>query len=89
MNTKHEFTAYQVTILVKTQVGDSDPVKEFFDSVPFQYKLQDTLGSLLKEQLKEADINFEEVVITMDTPAAQAKKVEKKSSLMGRFFGGE
>lgn len=89
MDTKHEFTAYQVTILVRTQLGGSNSVKAFFDSVPFQYRMQDTLGSSLKEQLKEADVDFEEVIITMDAPAAKAKKVEKKSSLMGRLFGGE
>ena len=89
MNTQHEFTAYQVTILVKTPLGGGDKAKEFFDSVPFQYTMQDTLGSLLKEQLSASEVDFEEVIITMDAPAAQAKKVEKKSSLLGRLFGGD
>ncbi|MCB9101481.1 MAG: hypothetical protein H6632_18225 [Anaerolineales bacterium] len=89
MNTQHEFMAYQITILVRTHLGGSESVKAFFDSVPFQYKMQDTLGSSLKEQLKAADVEFEEVIITMDAPAAKAKKVEKKNSLMGRLFGGE
>jgi len=89
MDTKYEFSAYQVTILVRTPIGGGDSVRAFFDSVPFQYKMQDTLGSSLKEQLTAADVNFEEVIITMDAPAVKAKKVEKKSSLMGRLFGGE
>lgn len=88
MDTKYEFTAYQVTILVRTQDGGGDTIKAFFDSVPFQYKVQDLLGSSLKAQLKADDIEFEEVIITMDAPVAEAKKVEKKSSLMDRLFGG-
>jgi hypothetical protein len=84
-----EFTALQVVILVRTRPGGSKAVKEFFDSVSFQYQLQDALGNLLKAQLKEAEADYEEVIISLDAPAEKAKKVEKKSSLLGRWFGRE
>ncbi len=84
---KHEFSALQITVLVKTEQGGGTQVKEFFDSVPFQYQLQDAVGNLLKDQLKKGEIDFNEVIITMDDPAQNAKKVRQKSSLMGRLLG--
>ncbi len=84
---QHEFTALQVTVLVRTPTGDGPQVKEFFDSTPFQYQMQDALGSLVKDQLKKGEVKFEEVIITMDAPAEKAKKVRTKSSLMGRLLG--
>jgi hypothetical protein len=74
--------------LVKTRPGSEQQVKTFFDSVPFQYQLQDTVGDLVKVQLKEAELDFDEVIISLDTPAEKAEKVQKKSSLIGRLFGG-
>jgi hypothetical protein len=83
-----EFTALQVVVLVRTRPGGSRPIKTLFDGVSFQYQLQDALGNLLKAQLKEAEVDYEEVIISLDAPAEKAKKVEKKSSFMGRWFGG-
>jgi len=86
---KQEFTALQVTVLVRTRQGGGQPVQEFFDSVPFQYQLQDALGNLLKEQLQSGDVDFNEVIISLDAPSEKAKSVKKKSSFMGRLFGSE
>ena len=85
---QHEFTALQVTVLVRTGQDGSQSVKEFFNAVPFQYQLQDTLGKLMKEQLETAEIGFEEVIISLDSPAERAKKVRSKSSIMERLFRG-
>ncbi len=84
---QHEFTALQVTILVRTQKGSGPQVKAFFDSAPFQYQAQDALGSLVKDQLKKGEVDFEEVIISLDAPAEKAKKVRTKSSIMGRLLG--
>ena len=84
-----EFTALQVMVLVRTHQGGGQDIKEFFDSIPFQYQFQDALGKLIKEQLGEARVEFNEVIISFDAPAQKAKKVEKKSSFMGRLFGGD
>jgi hypothetical protein len=86
---QQEFTALRVMVLVRTQKGGGPEVQAFFDSVPFQYQLQDAMGNLVKESLKAAELEFEEVIISMDAPAEKAKKVQKKSSLLGRLFGGD
>jgi len=86
---KPEFTAIQVTVLVRTHKGGSPKVKTFIDSVPFQYQLQDALGSLVKEQLRAGEVDFEEVIISLDTPAEKAKRVRSKSSFMNRLLGRE
>jgi hypothetical protein len=86
---KQEYTALQVMILVRSQPGEDQEIKAFFDSVPFQYQLQDTLGDLIKQQLKEAKLNFNEVIISLDSPAEKAEKVQKKSSFVSRLFGGD
>ena len=86
---EQEFTALQVTVLVRTQKGGTSQVKEFFDSVPFQYQMQEALGSLMKDQLRKGEVDFNEVIISLDAPAERAKKVRTKSSLMGRLLGKE
>lgn len=86
---QQEFTALQVVVLVRTEPGQSLDVKELFDSDLFQYRLQDALGDLIKADLRQANVNFNEVIISLDAPAAEAKQVQKKSSFMGRFFGKE
>ncbi len=82
-----EFTALQVTVLVRTQEGGVPNVQDFFNDVSFQYQIQDNLGKLLKEQLKTAEVGFEEVIISLDNPAERAKRVRAKLSLMERLFG--
>jgi len=49
------------------------------------------IRDLIKANLKEAEVDFAEVIISLDAPAETAKKVEqpKKSSLLGRLFGGD
>lgn len=89
MNGQQEFTALQVMVLVRTEQGARVSVQELLDSVPFQYKLQDALADLVKLQLKEAEVDFNEVIINLDTPAEKATKVNKKSSFMSRFFGSD
>jgi hypothetical protein len=85
---QQDYTALRVTVLVRTEQGTGPIIEEHFDSVPFQYQLQDALGNLVKDSLKAAELQFEEVIISLDAPAEQAEKVEqKKSSLMGRLFG--
>ena len=84
---QHEFTALQVTVLVRSQKGAGSQIKEFFDSVPFQYQIQNSLGNLVNEQLKAGEIDFEEVIISLDAPAEKARKVRQKSSLMNRLLG--
>lgn len=83
----HEFTALQVTVLVRTERGAGPRVKAFFDTVPFQYQIQDALSSLVKDQLKKGEVDFDEVIISLDAPAAKAKRVRTKSSLMERLLG--
>lgn len=85
--TQPEFTALQITVLVRTPVGAGARVKAHFDSVPGQYHLQDEVGRLLKAQLVEAEVDFEEVIISIDNPAERAKRVRSKSSLMDRLLG--
>ena len=86
---KQEYTALQVMVLVRSQPGEGQEIKTLFDSVPFQYQLQDTLGDLIKQQLSEAKLAFSEVIISLDSPAQKAEKVQKKSSFMSRLFGGD
>ena len=43
----------------------------------------------MKERLREAEIDFNEVIISFDAPAEKAKNVQKKTSLMGRLFGSD
>jgi hypothetical protein len=83
----HEFTAMQVTILVRTQPGGGQPVTEFFDSVNFQYQMQDMLGSHMKIALKEGGLDFEEVIVSLDNPAQKAERIRTKSGLIRRLFG--
>jgi hypothetical protein len=85
-----EFTALRVTILVRSDQGDALDIKKHFNSIPFQYQMQDALGNLIKANLREAGIRFSEVIIDLDSSAETAKKVEppKRSSLLWRLFGG-
>ena len=85
-----EFTALQVTVLVRSDRGQALDIKSHFNSIPFQYQMQDALGDLIKANLRTAELDFAEVIINLDAPAEKAKKVEqpKKSSLLGRLFGG-
>jgi hypothetical protein len=86
-----EFTALRVTVLVRSDKGRALDIKKHFDSIPFQYQMQDALGNLIKANLREAEVDFAEVIISLDAPAETAKKVEqpRKSSLLGRLFGGD
>ena len=84
-----EFTALQVMVVVRTHQGGGPEVREFFDSTPFQYQFQDALGKLIKGQLEEARVEFNEVIISFDAPAQKAEKIQRKSSFMGRLFGGK
>jgi len=86
---QQEFTALQVTVLVRTEKGGGLRVKEFFDSVSFQYQMQDALGTLMKDQLRKGEVDFQEVIISIDNPAERAKRVRTKSSLMNRLLGKE
>ena len=83
-----EFTALQVTVLVRTQPGRGQSVKEFLNSVPFQYQLQDKLAAEIKQQLNLEGIEFDEVIVSLDVPAERARRARSKSSLMHRLFGG-
>ncbi len=85
--TGQEFTALQITLLVRTEQGEGGPVKEFFNSTPFQYQMQDALGTLIKDQLNKGEVNFDEVIISIDFPADQAKPTDAKPSLMSRLLG--
>lgn len=84
-----EFTALQITILVRTHDGSAARVKEYFDSTPCQYQLQDTVARQFKMQLAEAEVDFDEVIVSIDNPAEQATRVRSKSSLMNRLLGRE
>lgn len=84
---QQEFTALQVVVVVRTHTGGGQAVREFFDSAPFQYQFQDSLGQLVKGQLKSGEVDFNEVIISFDAPAARAKSVQKKSSALKRLFG--
>lgn len=82
-----EFTALQVTVLVRTEPGKGHLVQTYFDDVSFQYQLQDVLGQKMKELLRAEGLDFEEVIISLDAPAQKAGHTRTKSSLMGRLFG--
>jgi hypothetical protein len=84
-----EFTGLRVAVLVRTHEGVDQRVKEFFNSDSFQYQLQDALAKQLKIQLADAEIDYDEVIISIDGPAERAKKVRSKSSFVGRLFGRE
>ena len=84
-----EFTALQVIVLVRTHKGGEQEVKKFFNSASFQYHFQDDLAQLVKEQLSEGKVEFNEVIVSFDTVAEKAKKVRKKTSFMGRLLGKE
>lgn len=84
---QHEFIALQATALIRTPQGNGRPVEEFFNTTAFQYQLQDALGKLIKAQLKQAEVDFEEVIISLDNPAEKAKRLRSKSSVMERLFG--
>ena len=86
---QQEFTALQVMVLVRTHQGGGQDVRTFFDSPQFQYQFQDAMGRLTKQQLVEGEVEFNEVIISFDAPAEKAKKVQKKSSFIGRIFGGD
>ena len=83
-----EFTALQVTVLIRTQPGTGEPVKEYLNTVSFQYQLQDKLAAEIKQQLNLEGIDFEEVIVSLDVPAERARRARSKSSLMHRLFGG-
>ena len=74
---------------MRTEPGKGQHIKEFFDTVLFQYELQDILGEKVKQGLIAESLEFEEVIISLDAPAQKAKKTRSKSSLMGRLFGSE
>ena len=82
-----EFIALQITVLVRTDRGQGQRVKSFFDSDNFQYTFQDALGTLVKERLQAGEVDFGEVIVSFDAPALEAKKVKNKPSLLGRLFG--
>ena len=69
-----EFTALRVTVLVRSDKGRALDIKKHFNSIPFQYQMQDALGDLIKANLKEAEMDFAEVIISLDAPAETAKK---------------
>jgi hypothetical protein len=82
-----EFTALQVTVLVRTQPGAGQPVKDVLNGVDFHAQLQELLATQVKSRLTSEAVAFEEVIISLDVPASKAKKSRSKSSLIGRFFG--
>ena len=83
-----EFTALQVTVLIRTQPGRGEPVKEYLNTVPFQYQFQDKMAAEIKQQLNLEGIEFDEVIVSLDMPAERARRARSKSSLMHRLFGG-
>jgi hypothetical protein len=84
-----EFTALQVTVLIRTQPGTGEPVKEYLNTVPFQFQIQDKLAAEIKQQLNLEGIEFDEVIVSLDMPAERARRARSKSSLMHRLFGGK
>lgn len=85
-----EFTALQVTVFVRTRSGESLPVQEFLNSVPFEAQMQETVSDWIEQQLKQAGLSFEEIITDLRTPAAKAKATgaaDKKSSPLARLFG--
>ena len=81
-----EFTALRVTVLVRSDKGRVLDIKNHFNSIPFQYQMQDALGDLIKANLRETRVDFTEVIISLDTPAEIAKMVSSLKSL--RCWGG-
>jgi histidinol phosphatase-like enzyme len=85
-----EFTALQVTVFVRTRPGEAAAMQEFLNSVPFEAHMQETASQWLEQQLKEAGLSFEEIIIDLHTPATKAKatgEANKKSSPLARLFG--
>jgi hypothetical protein len=82
-----EFTALQVTVLVRTQPGAGQPVRELLNQVDLQGNLQEILATQVEARLAKESIEFEEIIISLDVPASRAKKARSKSSLIGRLFG--
>ncbi len=85
-----EYTALQVTVFIRTKPGESQPVQEFLNSVPFEAQMQENVSQWIEQSLKEAGLSFEEIIIDLHTPATKAKatgNADKKSSPLARLFG--
>lgn len=81
-----EFTALQVTIFIRTMLGESVPMQQFLNSVPFEAQLQENLSNLIEQSLKSEGLRFEEIIIDLNVPAGKAKET-KKASPIARLFG--
>lgn len=85
-----EFTALQITVFVRTRSGESLPVQEFLNSVPFEAQMQEQVSVWIEQSLKEAGLFFEEIIVDLHTPAVKAKasgQADKKASPLARLFG--
>lgn len=94
MINKPEFVGLQVSVLIRSDAGQSKDVLLFLDSVEFKAEMQEKLATMLKDTLQENKVPFHEVIISLDRPPDIAKPVERKpakdkGSMLGRLFGKE
>lgn len=92
MINKPEFVGLQVSALIRSEASQSSEVLAFLDSVAFKAEMQEKLATMLKETLRDHEVPFQEVIISLDRPPDIAKPVERKSSedkgsVLGRLFG--
>lgn len=81
-----EFTALQVTVFIRTKPGESVPMQQFLNSVPFEAHLQENLCHLIEQSLTAEGLQFEEIIIDLNVPAVKAKDT-KKVSPIAKLFG--
>ncbi|MDM8519427.1 hypothetical protein QUF64_05215 [Anaerolineales bacterium HSG6] len=83
-----EFVGLQLSILVRSDKSASKDVALFLESLEFQQAIQEKLHNIMEETLNEAKIQFDEVIISLDTSPQKAKSVEAdKPSMLGRLLG--
>ncbi len=90
---KPEFVALQSSILIRSDETQSKEVLAFLDTIEFKAHMQEALATLMQETLRENNVPFDEVIISMDKPPQQARPVKPgksssdKPSMLGRLFG--
>ena len=85
-----EFVALQATVLVRSGPTSSKEVELFLDSIEFKAAMQEKLANLMQENLREHEIAFDEIIISLDRPAEKVQSsgsTANKPSMLGRLLG--
>ncbi len=87
-----EFVALQVSVLIRGDETKVNAIQAFLESVEFKYEMQEELGRLIQNSLRNSNVPFDEVIISLDKPPERAKPIERtrssdKPSVLARLFG--